>query len=381
MIDDKGYQKRKTNKPSQWPYPNPIKLLSREVQKEIKGDYLNAEVMRKGISLQISDIRPNTNIESEIFPRELTKEAQAKEVFTPPGHPQMRFVNQSSKPDQEETAFFITEDIRDGYKGVEQIQEEKSYGSEAVQDQDQEGDSQDEGDQDQDHDGMQEEDEEQYGPEEDEEFDDEEFDFGKAKMDFFKQRARQILVQESEVPIHERYMGEEDEYAYDGKPLQLKLCYQQLKNLIKRPAASYGQSDAERPNYMKMTFAMSRSVAPNSKILQLSGMDASLKKLAKKETMDKELNAHSSSDITLLKQLKGGSEFSMKPTQMLTEPLKKKSKREEAIDSKIEKLLITYKKKDEIAAKKANNLNADKALGKRNLLEKFGFSDDEDAVQ
>ena len=93
LIDDKGYAKRKTNKPSQWPYPNPIKLLSREVQKEIKGDYLNAEVMRKGISLQISDIRPNTNIESEIFPRELTKEAQAKEVFTPPGHPQMRFVN------------------------------------------------------------------------------------------------------------------------------------------------------------------------------------------------------------------------------------------------------------------------------------------------
>ena len=37
------------------------------------------------------------------------------------------------------TAFFITEDIRDDglfpIDGVEQIQEEKSYGSEAVQDQ------------------------------------------------------------------------------------------------------------------------------------------------------------------------------------------------------------------------------------------------------
>ena len=59
---------------------------------------------------------------------------------------------------------------------------------------------------------------------------------------------------------------------------------------------------------------------------------------------------------------------------------KKKSKREEAIDQKIEKLLITYKKKDEIAAQKASNINAEKALGKRNLLEKFGFSDDEDAM-
>lgn len=178
-----------------------------------------------------------------------------------------------------------------------------------------------------------------------------------------------------------RYPGEVDEYAYEGKPLQLKLCYQQLKNLIKRPAASYGQGDAEKPNYMKMTFAMSRSVAPNSKILQLSSMVGSLKHLTKKESSTKELNAQSSSDITLLKQLKNqGSEFSMKPTQLLNEGVKKKSKREEAIDSKIEKLLITYKKKDEIAAKKASNLDADKALGKRNLLEKFGFSDDEDAV-
>lgn len=154
-----------------------------------------------------------------------------------------------------------------------------------------------------------------------------------------------------------------------------------MKNLIKRPAASYGQGDAEKPNYMKMTFAMSRSVAPNSKILQLSSMVGSLKHLTKKESSTKELNAQSSSDITLLKQLKNqGSEFSMKPTQLLNEGVKKKSKREEAIDNKIEKLLITYKKKDEIAAKKASNLDADKALGKRNLLEKFGFSDDEDAV-
>lgn len=31
LIDDKGYMKRKTNKSSHWPYPNPIKLMSREV--------------------------------------------------------------------------------------------------------------------------------------------------------------------------------------------------------------------------------------------------------------------------------------------------------------------------------------------------------------
>lgn len=48
------------------------------------------------------------------------------------------------------------------------------------------------------------------------------------------------------------------------------------------------------------------------------------------------------------------------------------------IDKKIEKLLIAYKKADEITQKKANNFNTEKALGKRNLLDKFGFSDDED---
>ena len=112
---------------------------------------------------------------------------------------------------------------------------------------------------------------------------------------------------------------------YDGKPMQLKFCYQQLKNCIKRPANSVGHTQ-EKPNYMKMTFAMSRSVAPNSKILQLSSMVGSLKHLAKKESSTKELNAQSSSDITLLKQLKNqGSEFSMKPTQLLNEGVKKKS--------------------------------------------------------
>lgn len=86
-------RKSKVKALSQFPYPNPIKLLSRERQKEIKGEYLNAEMMHQGIALPISDIRPDNNIESEIFPPELTKEAQNKEVFTPPNHQQMRFIS------------------------------------------------------------------------------------------------------------------------------------------------------------------------------------------------------------------------------------------------------------------------------------------------
>lgn len=91
----------------------------------------------------------------------------------------------------------------------------------------------------------------------------------------------------------------------------------------------------------------------------------------------------SSSDITLLRQLKNnGSEISVKPSALLNnkQPEKKKTKREELIDNKIEKLLITYMKKDEQAKKRAGNLDAEKALGKKNLLDKFGFSDDEESI-
>jgi len=75
----------------------------------------------------------------------------------------------------------------------------------------------------------------------------------------------------------------EDEYLYDDQPMPLKLCYQQLKNLIKRPTGAVGQTK-EKPNYMKMTFAMSRSVAPNSKILQLSSMVGNMRKATKDST-------------------------------------------------------------------------------------------------
>lgn len=55
--------------------------------------------MNQGVALHIAEIRPNTNIEKEIFPRELTRDAQEKEIFTPPNHKQMRFMNGGeSKP-------------------------------------------------------------------------------------------------------------------------------------------------------------------------------------------------------------------------------------------------------------------------------------------
>lgn len=59
-------------------------------------------------------------------------------------------------------------------------------------------------------------------------------------------------------------------------------------------------------------------------------------------------------------------------------PKNRVSRRQQEIDDKIERLLIAYKKSDEIAHKKANEIEKEKKAGKKNLMEKFGFSDDEE---
>ena len=74
--------------------------------------------------------------------------------------------------------------------------------------------------------------------------DDEEFDFGRAKMDFFKKRAREILMNEQEM-------------EYEGAPMPLSGAYKNLKHTIKNPSFVYTKIE-NRPHYMKMTFSMGR---------------------------------------------------------------------------------------------------------------------------
>ena len=47
VPEQKAYLKKPKNQKqlASFPYPNPIKLFSRENNKEIKGEYLNAELM------------------------------------------------------------------------------------------------------------------------------------------------------------------------------------------------------------------------------------------------------------------------------------------------------------------------------------------------
>ena len=57
---------------------------------------------------------------------------------------------------------------------------------------------------------------------------------------------------------------------------------------------------------------------------------------------------------------------------------KKKSKKEEMIDKKIEYLLETYKKQDEALLRKATDKTSKNKQDRKNLRDKFGFSDDEE---
>lgn len=89
-------------------------------------------------------------------------------------------------------------------------------------------------------------------------------------MSFFKERARQILIEQSTNDDYQYEYGDEgaSEMAYEGQPLPLKLCYQQIKNILKRPAMNYGHAgQEEQPNYMKHTFATQRNQAANSNLL------------------------------------------------------------------------------------------------------------------
>lgn len=194
-------------------------------------------MMHQGVALPISDIRPDGSIESEIFPPELTKEAQNKDVFTPPNHQQMRFMAVNDKRRQNRAAeegdqgFFITDVHQDPNLP---IQEE----NESDQDQKDQADLQ------------QEEQDDKTQAEEDEDF-----DFGKAKMDFFKKRAREILMNESEM-------------EYEGNPMPLSNAYKSLKHSVKNPSTVYTKLET-KPHYMKMTFSMGRQAPAGGKYVAI----------------------------------------------------------------------------------------------------------------
>ncbi len=56
------------------------------------------------------------------------------------------------------------------------------------------------------------------------------FDFGRAKMDYFKQRAKDILMSETDL-------------EYDGHAMQMAMCFKNLKNAIRNPVVVHAGAE------------------------------------------------------------------------------------------------------------------------------------------
>jgi hypothetical protein len=192
------------------------------------------------------------------------------------------------------------------------------------------------------------------------------FDFGKAKMDYFKQRAKDILMNE-------------DDLEYEGNAMQLNMCFKNLKNAIKNPVVVHAGTE-HKPNYWKMTFSTCRAAVNGDRYLEMSkliGISGSLKQDSSQQQSGI-LALNSLSKVPALmragKEMMAGEEL----LGLTGAGGKKKTKKEEMIDKKIEYLLETYKKQDEALLKKATEKTGKKTQERKNLRDKFGFSDDEE---
>jgi len=347
-----------TEEMKELPYPKPITLLSREIEKydgddknqnkKIKQELFDAE-QTKGIAMPITDIRPTTNQEDEIFP----KQTHGKDVFTPP--------EEDGKPEDNQNNFFITGDNVGGYPNAHEAQDHQEQKGIIKELHSQE--SADEEDPDQ-----QMEDAERAIQDKNI-FDDmpENVDVGKAKMDDFKTQAMQLLLNDNDT-------------QFDAA-LDLSGAYRILKGLIKNPVTVH----SKRPNkgYMKQTFATSRHAVAvkggEERFLEYS-------KLSKQSKFDKSNLPHEDdfklppilslkngeeepyTEPTLLEKLEG---FAGKPKQKL-------SKKQQKINEKVEFLLEA----DRQRAHEESMMN-DEASGnlrdpKKALREKHGFSDSDD---
>jgi hypothetical protein len=196
--------------------------------------------------------------------------------------------------------------------------------------------------------------------------DDEEFDFGRAKMDFFKKRAREILMNEQEM-------------EYEGKPMPLSGAYKNLKHAVKNPAVVYTKLE-QKPHYMKMTFSQGRQAPAGGKFMDLSksgGMTKNVQKLTGN------LSAGQLNPLLLSLKQKGGPAGDEKGTdnkflEAVFGQNQSRTKKEVERDHKVEALLEAYKKQDEDLMRKEQEREQTKKINQKALLDKFGFTDEEE---
>lgn len=193
---------------------------------------------------------------------------------------------------------------------------------------------------------------------------DDEFDFGRAKMDFFKKRAREILMDEADL-------------EYEGNPMPLGGAYKNLKHAVKNPSVIYTKME-NKPNYMKMTFSQGRQAPAGGKFLELS-QNASVSKSVKQ--LSGNLEAGQLNPLLLSLKQKAGSSMQGPDNKFLDAVFgqqKMRTRKEVDRDRKVEALLEAYKKQDEDLMRKEQERELTKKINQKALLDKFGFTDEEE---
>lgn len=165
-----------------------------------------------------------------------------------------------------------------------------------------------------------------------EEDDEDEFDFGRAKMDFFKKRAREILTADADL-------------EYEGNPMPLGGAYKNLKHAIKNPAIVYTKLE-NKPNYMKMTFSMGRQAPAGGRFMDLSKKNSITSSV---QNLSSNMSGQALNPLLLSMKQKssmGAYQDPKKENTFLKQVFgasKAKSEKEAKIDSKVEALLKAYK--------------------------------------
>lgn len=76
-------------------------------------------------------------------------------------------------------------------------------------------------------------------------------------MDYFKKRAKDILMSEKDI-------------EYSGQPLNLGNAYKNLKAQLRNPVIVHSGNTETKPHYMKMTFSMCRNAVNGDRFLEIS---------------------------------------------------------------------------------------------------------------
>ena len=172
----------------------------------------------------------------------------------------------------------------------------------------------------------------------------------------------------------------EVDLEYDGNPMPLPGAYKNLKHAVKNPATTFTKLE-NKPGYMKMTFSMGRQAPAAGKYLELSKQAEISKSVKQLQNLvgQQQLNP-------LLLSLKekqqlaplGDEKSNNKFLDAVFGQQKNRSKKEIDRDRKVEALLEAYKKQDEELMRKDQEKELTKKVNQKALLDKFGFSDEEE---